>query len=191
MIIYVGISSHIGSIRGRQDHQLDGNPADVMIAHITDFRHSAADDNKFTLAAYTDSEVIFHTDVGDIVSLFMLNEASTGGQSQLASSWRIYNELAQTRPDLIKVLADNWEIPRYELHAPNDINGNLTVMQRKGGLCRPSTTASVLSTASWPRPGEANHSIFSALFLRVRWPATIEISHRSPGRGAGFSSLSS
>jgi hypothetical protein len=113
MTIYVGISSHIGSIRGRQDHQTDGKPADVMIAHITDFRTSSAlDDKKLTLAAYTDGEVIFHTDVADIVSLFALSEPVTGGESQLASSWRIYNELAKTRPDLIKVLADEWSIPR-------------------------------------------------------------------------------
>ncbi|KAK2754355.1 hypothetical protein FQN54_006999 [Arachnomyces sp. PD_36] len=111
MIIYVGISSHIGGVRGRQDHQFDGKPVDVMVAHITDFRQSTEDRDKYTLAAYTDGEVIFHTDVADIVSLFVLNEAATGGQSQLASSWRIYNELARTRPDLVKVLADDWVIP--------------------------------------------------------------------------------
>ena len=114
MIIYVGISSHIGSIRGRQDHQSEGRPADVMIAHITDFSNStAADDKNLTLAAYTDGEVIFHTDVADIVSLFALSEPVTGGESQIVSSWKIYNELAKTRPDLIKVLADGWSIPRY------------------------------------------------------------------------------
>jgi alpha-ketoglutarate-dependent taurine dioxygenase len=51
---------------------------------------------------------VFHTDAGDIVSLFCLNPAAQGGESKLASSWRVYNELAKTRPDLIKTLSENW-----------------------------------------------------------------------------------
>lgn len=113
MVIYVGLSSHIGTIRGRQDHQYDGLPADVMIAHITDMRRSSKDEKSFALAAYSDGEVIFHTDVGDIVSLFALGEPASGGESLLASGWRIYNELAATRPDLVKILAEDWSVPRY------------------------------------------------------------------------------
>jgi hypothetical protein len=113
MIIYVGLTSHIGCVRGRQDDQYEGKPADVMIAHITDFRTSVVDEKSLALAAYTDGEVIFHTDVGDIVSLFALDEPATGGESLLASGWRVYNELARTRPDLVKILADDWSIPRY------------------------------------------------------------------------------
>lgn len=113
MIIYVGLSSHIGSIRGRQDNQYEGEPADVMIAHITDMRNSTEDEKSFDMAVYSDGEVIFHTDVGDIVSLFVLSEPASGGKSLLASGWRVYNKLAATRPDLIKVLIDDWPIPRY------------------------------------------------------------------------------
>ena len=91
-----------------------------MMAHITDFRESK-DDQRFTLAAYTDSEVIFHTDVGDVVSLFALGEPASGGESQIASGWKVYNELAQSRPDLIHTLADNWLIPRYVYSLPSRI----------------------------------------------------------------------
>ncbi|KAL5360420.1 hypothetical protein BJX96DRAFT_184523 [Aspergillus floccosus] len=110
VIIYVGLSSHIGRIRGRQNHQYNGDPADVMIAHITDFSTSA-DSRSVTLPAYTDGEVIFHTDTGDIVSLFALEEPASGGESLLASGWRVYNELAKTRPDLVEALASDWPIP--------------------------------------------------------------------------------
>ena len=34
--------------------------------------------------------------------------AAEGGQSKLSSSWRIYNELAETRLDLIATLAEDW-----------------------------------------------------------------------------------
>ena len=111
MIIYVGISSHIGAMRGRQDHQFKGHPADVMLAHITDMRRPGGEQN-YALAAYTDSEVVFHTDVGDIVSLFVLSEPANGGESLLASGWTVYNALAENRPDLVRVLAEDWPIPR-------------------------------------------------------------------------------
>lgn len=97
------------------------------MAHIADCRQNtktaaaAADGrggngnggNRFALAAYTDGEVIFHTDMGDMVSLFALSEPVGGGESLTASGWRMYNELARTRPDLIHVLADDWLIPGY------------------------------------------------------------------------------
>ncbi|CAG8090782.1 unnamed protein product [Penicillium olsonii] len=110
MIIYVGISSHIAAVRGRQDHQFEGKPADVMVAHITDMRRPG-DVQNFSLAAYSDGEVVYHTDVGDIVSLFVLSEPLSGGESLLASTWTVYNALAETRPDLIRVLAEDWPIP--------------------------------------------------------------------------------
>lgn len=111
IIIYVGISSHIAAVRGRQDHQFEGRPADVMLAHITDMRRPG-DEQNFALAAYSDGEVVFHTDVGDIVSLFVLSDPLHGGESLLASAWTVYNALAETRPDLIRVLAEDWPIPR-------------------------------------------------------------------------------
>ncbi len=41
--------------------------------------------------------------------MYALNVAAYGGESHLASSANIYNELARTRPDLIEVLAkDDW-----------------------------------------------------------------------------------
>lgn len=112
MIIFVGVSSHIGCVRGRQDQSFEGNPADVMVAHITDFGHPK-DDNRVMIPAYTDGGVPFHTDLGNLVSLFTLSEPATGGETLLASSWRVYNELVRTRPDLIRELADEWDIPRY------------------------------------------------------------------------------
>lgn len=51
----------------------------------------------------------FHTDLCDVLSMYALNTAAYGGESFLASSAKIYNELARTRPDIIEVLAkDDW-----------------------------------------------------------------------------------
>lgn len=107
IIIYAGVSSHIAPIRGRQDHQFDGQPADVVLAHIKDLSN-VVDAGKIGAPAYTTDKQVFHTDVGDVIALHCLETAAEGGQSKLSSSWTVYNELAKTRPDLIKTLAEPW-----------------------------------------------------------------------------------
>ncbi|KAJ9246442.1 hypothetical protein DTO207G8_8942 [Paecilomyces variotii] len=108
VIIYTGISAHIASIRGRQDSSFHGKPADVMLNHIKDLSTVEKNKDRIGAPAYTTDKQVFHTDQGDIISLFALSTAASGGQSKLASSWRVYNELAETRPDLIRTLAEDW-----------------------------------------------------------------------------------
>jgi hypothetical protein len=118
VIIYTGISSHIGSIRGRQDAYLDGKRADVVLGNIKDARSGIGEGKnksqvKIGTPAYTADKQVFHTDSGDIVSLFALSTAAEGGASRLASTWRVYNHLAATRPDLIHTLSGDWEAELY------------------------------------------------------------------------------
>jgi hypothetical protein len=108
IIIYAGISSHIASNRGRQDNKIiDGRKQSSMLNHIKDLSKTKEAGN-IGAPAYTTDKQVFHTDAGDIVSLFCLQTAERGGESKLASSWRVYNELARTRPDLIKTSAEDW-----------------------------------------------------------------------------------
>lgn len=109
VIVYAGISSHIAAVRGRQDNQVDGQPADVVLSHIKNL--STTEENQHIGSpAYTTDKQVFHTDQGDIVSLYCLETAAEGGQSKVASNWRVYNELAATRPDLIKTLSEEWAV---------------------------------------------------------------------------------
>jgi len=110
--IYVGLSVHVAPVLGRQDHQFDGKEADVILAHIKDLS-SEVDTSKIGAPAYTSERQVFHTDVGDLIALFCLSEAAEGGKSFLASSWRVYNELAATRPDLIHTLSEPWAADTY------------------------------------------------------------------------------
>ncbi|KAM7222993.1 hypothetical protein V8F06_001549 [Rhypophila decipiens] len=112
IIIYAGISSHVAPIRGRQDHQHDGKPADVVLAHIKDLT-AKVDANNIGAPAYTAEKQVFHTDIGDVIALFALGESAEGGQSYLSSSWKVYNELAATRPDLIRTLAEPWAFDEF------------------------------------------------------------------------------
>lgn len=48
----------------------------------------------------------FHNDLGDIIALYCIDRALTGGTSRLASAANVYNELASNRPDLIQEMVN-------------------------------------------------------------------------------------
>jgi Taurine catabolism dioxygenase TauD, TfdA family len=107
IILYAGISSHVAPMRARQDSKYQGQPADVVLTHVKDLT-AGADKVNIGSPAYTTDKQVFHTDTGDIVSLFALSTAAEGGTSRLASTWRVYNELAATRPYLVETLSKDW-----------------------------------------------------------------------------------
>ncbi|GKZ35500.1 hypothetical protein AbraIFM66950_006162 [Aspergillus brasiliensis] len=107
VIIYTGLSSHVAPIRGRQDNKWQGRPADVMVAHVKDLSHSCHS-RDIPGPVVTADKQVFHTDAGDVIALFCLNEGASGGESYLASTCHVYNVLAATRPDLIKTLSEPW-----------------------------------------------------------------------------------
>ncbi|ROV93697.1 hypothetical protein VPNG_08836 [Cytospora leucostoma] len=115
IIIYTGLSAHIAPQRGRQDHKspFDGSPADVVLTHIKDLSYLADMKGDIGSPAYTTDKQTFHTDSGDIVSLFALDTSAEGGASKLASTWRVYNEFAAKRPDLIHTLSQPWDMEVY------------------------------------------------------------------------------
>ncbi|KAF8191506.1 hypothetical protein K438DRAFT_1590870 [Mycena galopus ATCC 62051] len=112
-IVYAGLSSHVGSERGRQDG------TDAVLAHIKDLRVSHANEKGgISNAAYTTDKQVFHTDIGDLIALLGIQTSAHGGVSRLSSSGRVYNEIAKTRPDLITVLKDNWPLDRHGGNPP-------------------------------------------------------------------------
>jgi hypothetical protein len=50
----------------------------------------------------------FHTDLGDILTLYARDVSDTGGETMIVSSSQIYNELAAARPDLLQEFAKKW-----------------------------------------------------------------------------------
>ncbi|KAJ7491180.1 hypothetical protein FB451DRAFT_633633 [Mycena latifolia] len=107
-IVYAGISSHVGSGRGKQDG------TNAMLAHIKDLRVSHAHEKGgIGNAAYTTDKQVFHTDIGDLIALLGIQTSAQGGVSRISSGGRVYNEIAKTRPDLIHVLKDNWPLDRF------------------------------------------------------------------------------
>jgi hypothetical protein len=112
IIIFAGLAAHVAPTRGRQDNRFNNQPADVVLAHIKDLSRNV-DAQSIGAPAYTAEKQVFHTDVGDVIALFALASAEEGGESFLSSSWTVYNELAATRPDLIRTLAEPWDVDEY------------------------------------------------------------------------------
>jgi hypothetical protein len=76
----------------------------------------------------------FHTDGSDLVGLLCLHAAESGGESRIASSAAVYNEMLRRRPDLVDVLYEPlyWdrndeqsvgEDPFFALPVFSDVNG--------------------------------------------------------------------
>ncbi|RWA12638.1 hypothetical protein EKO27_g2470 [Xylaria grammica] len=101
-VIHVGLASWLGRLRGLQDK--DG---DLVVRHIKDV--AAIKPNiPIGTAQYTSNARAFHTNFGDIVSLYCINTSADGGASHLASLSQIYNQFLQNRLDVIRVLASDW-----------------------------------------------------------------------------------
>jgi hypothetical protein len=76
----------------------------------------------------------FHTDGADVIGLLCLHTARSGGESGLASSHAVYNEILRRRPDLLEVLYEPmwWdrngeegpgEDPAFPLPVISDVDG--------------------------------------------------------------------
>ncbi|KAK1145206.1 hypothetical protein N8T08_004358 [Aspergillus melleus] len=112
LIIYAGVSSHVGNIRGRQEDTRFSNGTSLVLSHIKDLSKTV-DSGNIGAPSNTADKQVFHTDAGDIISLLCLNPAIQGGESYIASSWHVYNILARTRPDLIHTLSQDWPVDGF------------------------------------------------------------------------------
>lgn len=94
-LMYWGIGLHMGTpVSQSKDGDLLGDVRDVGV-----------DVNSPQGRGYKSNQrLTFHTDTCDVVGLFVLRIAKSGGLSLLASSTAIHNHLARTRPDLLEVL---------------------------------------------------------------------------------------
>ncbi|KAL4791061.1 hypothetical protein BDV19DRAFT_381829 [Aspergillus venezuelensis] len=106
-------ASYIGSLRGRQDSQYKGKQADIVLSHVVDL-NAVVGRPAIGSPAFTADAQGFHTDTGDIVRLLIIGEGTEGGESCLASTGKIYNELTASRPDLVRTLAGDWAIDGFK-----------------------------------------------------------------------------
>src|SRR5262245_41672128 len=98
-IAYIGLGSHLGSTMSQ-------NKEGHILGHVKDLGGDYDDPN--TRGYMTRAEMRFHTDACDYVGLLCLNASKSGGASRIASSVTIYNRILERRPDLAKVLTEDF-----------------------------------------------------------------------------------
>jgi len=107
--IYWGLGLHMGRAVSQNT---DGD----LIGHIRD---TGADPKAYGVRLYkTRAEQDFHTDGADIIGLFCLKPARSGGVSRIVSSAAIFNRLLRERPDLAPVLFEPFPFDTQGQHKP-------------------------------------------------------------------------
>ncbi len=107
--IYWGIGLHMGRA---VPQNTDGD----LLGHVRD---TGADPNAYGVRLYkTRAEQDFHTDGADIIGLFCLKPAKSGGISRIVSSVTVFNELAKRAPELVPVLFQTFPFDTQGQHKP-------------------------------------------------------------------------
>ena len=101
-LAYWIIGTHLGEPVSQNS---DGD----VLGHVRD---TGVKPNSLETRLYkTRAELTFHTDGADVIGLFCLRKAKSGGVSRIASSVAVYNEIVRRRPDLAPLLYEAF--PNY------------------------------------------------------------------------------
>ena len=107
--VYWGLGLHMGRAVSQNT---DGD----LIGHIRD---TGADPNAYGVRLYkTRAEQDFHTDGADIIGLFSLKTAKSGGVSRIVSSPAIFNRMLRERSDLAPALCEPFPFDTQGQHKP-------------------------------------------------------------------------
>ncbi len=86
------------------------NPQNELLGHVKDYGEEKA--NPAVRRYRTAGHIAFHCDLADVVGLLCLQTAKSGGQSLIASSVAIFDEIMRRRPDLIPRLFEPFKVDR-------------------------------------------------------------------------------
>jgi hypothetical protein len=102
-IAYLGIGSYLGAARSQ-------NAKGHLLGHVKDLGLDIRDPN--VRYYQTSRKLEYHTDSVDVVGLLCLQTARSGGESFIASSMTLYNEILARRPDLLPALFEPFPTDR-------------------------------------------------------------------------------
>jgi len=110
-LAYLGLGTHLGTPVGQDK---DG----TLLGHVRDEGVERTDPS---VRFYrTNGRQDFHTDGADLVGLLCLQRARSGGESRIASSAAVYNEMLRRRPDLVDVLYQPLHWDRNDEEPPGE-----------------------------------------------------------------------
>ena len=102
-IAYLGIGAWLGRARSQ-------NAKGHLLGHVKDLGLDIADPK--VRYYQTSRKLEYHTDSVDVVGLLCLKTARSGGESFIASSMTVYNEILARRPDLLPALFEPFPTDR-------------------------------------------------------------------------------
>lgn len=102
-VAYLGLGSWLGSFRSQ-------NAKGHLLGHVKDLGLDIADPK--VRYYQTNRRLEYHTDSVDIVGLLCLKTAKAGGESFIASSMTVFNEVLARRPDLVPALFEPYPTDR-------------------------------------------------------------------------------
>ncbi|KAJ3339093.1 hypothetical protein HDU83_007787 [Entophlyctis luteolus] len=147
LIVYAGLASYVGDSR-------ISNVRRGVFGHIyADESYQAVD---IVSPAQEPVGQVYHTDAipgGNIASFIAVGVAETGGDSQLASIGRVYNDIAKTRPDIIKTLSEDWvvDIGNYNGGKPGAHEKRPLLFHENGRIIAAIARRSVTGYGIWGR----------------------------------------
>lgn len=110
--VYWGIGLHLGTAQ-------PNNPAGDMLGHVTDLGKTQSDPHS---RGYQTREAMdYHCDQCDVVGLFCVRAAASGGLSKLASSIAMYNTLLVRAPQLAEALAQPMYWTKHGEHGSDEL----------------------------------------------------------------------
>jgi hypothetical protein len=98
----------MGTYLGRA---LSQNPEGHVLGHVKDLGKDYGD--PMVRGYQTGARMAFHSDQCDFVALLCLRPSKSGGESLLAPSLTLYNEMLKRRPDLADILGNEFYLTRH------------------------------------------------------------------------------
>jgi hypothetical protein len=112
VIAYLGVGSYLG-------RRIAQNAIGHLLGHVKDLGGDYSNPN--VRAYVTRAELHFHTDAAEYVGLLCLHGSRSGGESRIASSVTVYNYLLGKRPDVVRLLLDDWHFTKSGEHDPGEL----------------------------------------------------------------------
>jgi len=110
-LAYVGLGLQLGT-------PISQDADATLLGHVRD---EGVVRNHPSVRLYRTSErQDFHTDGSDIVGLLCLQGAKSGGESRIASSFAVYNEILRRRPEFLDVLYEPMYWDRNDEQSPGE-----------------------------------------------------------------------
>ncbi len=109
-LVWFGLGTHFG--RGVSQSAMGD-----LIGHVVNVGGQDARERAYRNAR----ELKLHTDRCDVVGMFCVRPAKSGGISGYASALAIYNEIVRTRPDLAEPLRRGFHLHRFGEELPGEL----------------------------------------------------------------------